>query len=259
MGEPANAIEPVEEPDVEHLVTEDDTPVDNPFSERQQKLLSDCLETSYTREGPFVAMVNVGLYSSPEVEPLVPDFLLSLDVTFPEKIWDKRNRSYFIWRYGKPPDLALEIVSNRKGGEDSTKLADYARMRVAYYVIFDPTGVLNKKRRLRLFEMRAGQLVELLDPFVGLELLGLRLCLWEGTYAQMSGTWVRFTDIEGNLLLTGTERAEQERARAEQERERAEQAQERVELAQAQAKLARERAERLARRLAELGVDPGEI
>lgn len=252
MGEPANAIEPVEEPDVEHLVTEDDTPVDNPFSERQQKLLSDCLETSYIREGPFVAMVNVGLYSSPEVEPLVPDFLLSLDVTFPEKIWEKRNRSYFIWRYGKPPDLALEIVSNRKGGEDSTKLVDYARIRVSYYAIFDPIGVLNKKRRLRLFEMRAGQLVELLDPFVGLELLGLRLCLWEGTYAQMSGTWVRFTDLEGNLLLTGTERAEQER-------ERAEQAQEQAKLAQEQAKLARERAERLARRLAELGVDPDEI
>jgi len=238
MGEPANATEPVEEPDVEHLVTEDDTPVDNPFSERQQKLLSDCLETSYTREGPFVSLVNVGLYSSPEVEPLVPDLLLSLDVTFPEQIWEKRNRSYFIWRYGKPPDLVLEIVSNRKGGEDSTKLAAYARIRVTYYVIFDPMGLLNKKRRLRLFELRAGRLVELLDPFAGLELLGLKLCLWEGTYAQMSGTWVRFTDLEGNLLLTGAERVAQERERAEQERERA---------------------ERLARRLAELGVDPNEI
>lgn len=109
----------------------------------------------------------MAIYPSPDVDPLVPDFLLSLDVGFPEKIWEKRNRSYFIWRYGKPPDLVLEIVSNRKGGEDGTKLGDYARIRVAYYAIYDPTGSLNKKRRLRVFESRAGH------PFVALELLGL--------------------------------------------------------------------------------------
>lgn len=51
MGEPANAIEPVEEPDVEHLVTEDDTPVDNPFSERQQKLLRARQKTNKVFQG----------------------------------------------------------------------------------------------------------------------------------------------------------------------------------------------------------------
>ncbi|MBT9586953.1 Uma2 family endonuclease [bacterium] len=132
MAYPASALEDgFEEPDVSHLITEDDTPVDNPFSERQQKLLSECLEVSYARESPFVALVNVAIYYSPEEEALVPDFLLSLDVRFPREIWAKRNRSYFLWRYGKAPDLMVEIVSGREGHEDTHKLARYATVRVA--------------------------------------------------------------------------------------------------------------------------------
>jgi hypothetical protein len=45
--------------------------------------------------------------------------------------------------------------------------------------------------------------------------------LWEGKYEDTPGVWLRWTDAAGNLLLTGKERAEQERQRAEQERQRA--------------------------------------
>ncbi len=87
---------------------------------------------------------------------------------------------------------------------------------------------LNKKRPLRLFECRAGRMVEVLDPHGPLDLLGLKLVLWQGTYAQMPGTWLGFADLADKLLATGEERVQQER----------------------------QRAERLARRLEELGVDP---
>jgi hypothetical protein len=56
---------PVElHPNVDHLVTEDDVPVDIVFSEEQQRLLTEPLHSSWLGPGqqrPFVAMSNVGL------------------------------------------------------------------------------------------------------------------------------------------------------------------------------------------------------
>ena len=40
------------------------------------------------------------------------------------------HRSYFVQEHGKPPDVVVEIVSNRRGCEDSNKLEGYARIRV---------------------------------------------------------------------------------------------------------------------------------
>ena len=128
-------------PVVDHLVTEDDVPVDNVFSEKQQRLLTEPLHSSWTAPGqsrPFVAMANVGLFSDVHRPPLVPDALLSLDVELPADVHPKRHRSYFVWEYGKAPDVVVEVVSNREGGEDTAKLAAYARVGVRYYAIYDP-------------------------------------------------------------------------------------------------------------------------
>ena len=54
----------------------------------------------------------------------------------------KSHRSYFVWEYGKVPDVVIEVVSNREGGEDSDKLAAYAQIKIGYYVIFDPERML---------------------------------------------------------------------------------------------------------------------
>ncbi len=131
---------------VESLVTEDDTPVDNFFSEKQQRLLTEPLFSSWQgpgKEQPFVAMANVGLFYALRRPPVVPDVLLSLGVQLPADIHLKHNRSYFIWEYGgKAPEVVIEIVSNREGGEDTNKLATYAEIGIRYYVIFDPDGML---------------------------------------------------------------------------------------------------------------------
>jgi hypothetical protein len=47
--------------------------------------------------------------------PVVPDTLLSLDVDFPEDLQLKHNRSYFVWEYGKVPELVIEVASNLEG------------------------------------------------------------------------------------------------------------------------------------------------
>jgi hypothetical protein len=103
------------------LVTEDDRPVDNLFSATQATLLVDSLYASWQhpRFGRrFIARGNIGVFYAFHQPPVVPDMFLSLDVTPPADLWKKSSRSYFIWEYGKPPEVVVEIVSNTEGGEE---------------------------------------------------------------------------------------------------------------------------------------------
>jgi len=232
--------------DIEALVIEDDTPVDNLISEKQQRLLTAPLYESWKPGIPFLAAANVGLFYAINRDPLVPDAFLSLGVQVNPDFSKKQNRSYFFWEFGKPPEAVIEIVSNRKGNERGSKLIDYARLRIQYYVIYDPLGMLGGPV-LEVFELRGLHYES--SESTWLEAVGLGLTLWEGVFEQAEGTWLRWCDHNGQPIPTGGERAEQERKRAEQERERAEQERERAEQE-------RERAERLAAYLRAQGVDP---
>lgn len=69
-------------PDISHLITEDDTPVDNIFTEKQQRLLTSPLYDSWVGPGDgrkFVTFANVGLFYTTNRPAVVPDALLSLD------------------------------------------------------------------------------------------------------------------------------------------------------------------------------------
>jgi len=235
----AFSYEPIEI-DYTHIITEDDTPVDNLFSERQQRLLAETLYASWKMAEEnrlFLAMTNVGLFFAISTPPYVPDALVSLDVRPPDNPFPKKNRSYFIWEYGKPPEIVVEIVSNRKGGELDEKLDGYARLGVAYYIVHDPELLLTRQP-LHVFARRDLRFVQISpDELPG---IGLGVTLWTGEYEDVAGTWLRWIDSEGNLLLTG-----KERQRAEQERQRAEQE--------------RQRADALAAKLRELGIDPDQV
>jgi len=196
-------------PGVEHLVTEDDTPVDNLFSEKQQRLLTEPLYASWPGPGqdrPFLAAANVGLFYAVEQPPFVPDMLLSLDVRCPDDLWPKSHRSYFMWEYGKPPDVVIEIVSNRRGGEDSDKLQGYAQIRIPYYAIFDPERMLSDEL-LRVYELHRFH-YRTCDESELLPGIGLGLRLWHGAFEDHDNTWLRWIDAEGKWIATGGERAD---------------------------------------------------
>jgi hypothetical protein len=115
---------------VENLVTEDDEPVSSMFSGMQMRLLVTPLYDSWTpppgeealgEKRSFLAAANVGVFRSPYEPPIVPDMLLSLDVE-PFDPGRREKRSYFLWEFGKPPDVVVEIVSNTKGHELDEKL-----------------------------------------------------------------------------------------------------------------------------------------
>ena len=229
-------------PDIETLVTEDDTPVDNMPSEKQQRLLTEPLYSSWVGPGagrPFLAAANVGVFHQPRNPAIVPDVFLSLDVRVAENWWDKAHRSYFVWEFGKPPDLALEIVSNRQGNEDGAKKDRYARMGVSHYVIYDPLGQVMPDV-LTVYRLHAAGYERQAEArFASLK---LGLMLWEGVFEDVPGTWLRWMDEQDVLIPTGRERAEQERQRVDQ-----------VEHLLVQE---RQRAERLEALLRRSGIDP---
>jgi Uma2 family endonuclease len=247
-------------------VTEDDKPVDNRFSERQQRLLPHLLFTSWPEGKPFEALSDVGLFYALDEPAVAPDFMLSAGVTPRPVSSDKKDRSYLVWVYGKPPDLCIEVVSNKKGEELGEKMALYAHIRVTYYVVYDPFLMLGD-RKLRAFCLSGGRYTEMLvtDPFY-LEELGLGMTLWEGTIEDVYDTWLRFTDSQGRLLLTGEELARQAEAKVEQAEVKVEQAEAKVEQAEAKVEQAEARARQaearaladrlqIARRLLAQGLD----
>jgi Uma2 family endonuclease len=209
-------------PNVDALITEDDTPVDNLPSEKQQRLLTEPLYSSWAGPGenrPFLAAANVGVFSQTRTPAIVPDMFLSLDVTIAEDWRRKEHRSYFIWEFGKPPELVLEIVSNSAGGEDTEKRKKYAWMKVPFYVIYDPQPQVMKEV-LTIYRLQGVQYKR--QETLQLEDLKLGLTLWEGEFEGKVNTWLRWTDEHGVVIPTGKERAEQEHQRAEHERQRAE-------------------------------------
>lgn len=241
--------------EVDHLVTEDDTPVDNLPSEKQQRLLIEPLYSSWSGPGPgrkFLAAANVGIFYSVRQPAIVPDMFLSLDVEVAPDWWKKQHRSYFVWEFGKMPELVLEIVSNTEGGEDGEKKQSYARMGIVYYVIYDPLRQIMPET---LTVYRLQEFTYEKQSVARFPVLKLGLVQWEGEFEGKQDRWLRWTDEQGQIIPTGKERAEAERQRAEAERQRAEQERKEKEMLLQQLERERQRAARLAERLRQLGYD----
>jgi Uma2 family endonuclease len=251
----------VTELDISHLVIEDNIPVDNFQSAQQQRLLVEPLYSAKALPAPFIAEVNVGLFYKLKSDPIVPDALLSLGVQRPDDFSQRRNRSYFVWEFGKVPDVCIEIVSNSEGDELSVSKKSqqkgrevcekdiYAQIGVPYYVVFDPLQQIQDQHEmnealLRVWMLTVGRYVELTSSegivdvrqSVWLETVGLGLTLWEGPFEEdVSRLWLRWCDRQGQVILTGAEGQEAERQRADE---------------------AEVKAQKLAERLRAMGIDP---
>ena len=96
---PQLAREDLDEPDISAIVTHTDI-----YSAMQQRLLTEPLFGDWSGPTPhedgaprsFVALANVGVFSSTRLPPIVPDMLLSADVTLHPDIFEKKHRTYFV-------------------------------------------------------------------------------------------------------------------------------------------------------------------
>ena len=150
----------------------------------------------------------------------------------------RERKSWVVWQEGKGPDVVIELLSESTAEADrSEKKRVYQdQLRVPEYFWFDPFS-----GELAGFALREGVYEPIGADASGRlvsQVLGLALARWQGAYRGVEAAWLRWTTLEGQVLPTPQEAAEQERHRAEHERQRA---------------------ERLAERLREFGVDPNAL
>jgi hypothetical protein len=195
--------------------------VDGPFAGRQQHILVEAADTSYTpppdpsRPGErrwFWAAADVPVMDGSTI--LAPDFFLALDQKPPS---DPDEKSYHL-EHRTAPDLMVEHVSNTRGHELDTKKKVYASWGCRHYVVFDPEQRIGD-RTLYVFTLVDGQYVATRGAYF--PSLGVGVTLWTTPGGEPQGTFLRLCDESGAVLMTGNERADKERARADRERAQA--------------------------------------
>jgi Uma2 family endonuclease len=164
------------------------------------------------------------------------------------------RRSFRTWEEGVVPAVVFEIVSRRTEDEDrSAKKAEYARIGVREYFLFDPEGI-SPQPRLQGFRLRQGRYQSLpLDAAGQLASRELELNL------HVEGQLLRLIDARtGERLKTDRElqdEATSQKRRADEETRRAEEQARRVEEQTRRTEEQTRRAEEQTRRANELAAE----
>jgi hypothetical protein len=105
VAEPSNNLETtVLTLDVSHLITEDDTPVDNFLTEKNQRLLTEPLYSSRPtdlRAEKFLVAANVGVYYALREPAIVPDVFFEPGCTDARRMVGQRTALLYamgIWQ-----------------------------------------------------------------------------------------------------------------------------------------------------------------
>ena len=261
-------------PDHTQLPDEDGTFVKNFHEHPQSIILTDSIGPVVERlhpDGQYAIGQDCGIYwretDPPERGAEAPDWFYVPNV--PATL-DGFRRSYVLWREHMAPFIALEFASgNGEEERDRTPLsvaADGTTTKPGKFWVYER---IIRIPYYGIYEMRTGNLeVYHLIDFVyrrmepnerghyPIPVLDVELGLWQGSYQNQELLWLRWWDSQGNLLLTGSEQVEIERALVEQERERAEQERERAQQERERAEQAERKVTQLAERLRAMGIDP---
>ncbi|NEQ36844.1 MAG: Uma2 family endonuclease [Okeania sp. SIO3I5] len=236
-----------------HLPDEDGTFVKNFQEHPQSILLTDSIGAILQQrhpDGNYAIGQDSGIYwrqtEPPEKGAEAPDWFYVPNV--PPLLDGEFRRSYCLWQEPTPPLIALEFASGDGTEElDKTPLSVspdgkttkpgkfwvYEQIiQIDYYGIY-----IVKTGNLQMYHLENNSYRQMSPNERGhylIEPLGIELGKWEGFYQNQALSWLRWWDSEGNLLLTGAEGKEIEKARAEKETARAE-----AETARAEAETAR--------------------
>jgi Uma2 family endonuclease len=201
----------------------------------QLALLVDCLEWWWRDRNDFFIGANLTVYYSRDQlrhrEFRGPDFFLVRDTECGPR------RSWVVWEEGgRYPDLIIELLSADTARVDrgEKKRLYQDAFRTPEYFWFSPHTLEFAGFRL------AGKTYREIpaDP------RGWRFSEELGLYLGVAGGRLRFFTVDGRLLPSSAEAADEEHARAEQEREQAQQEREQAQQERARAEREREHAER---------------
>jgi len=248
-----------------------DDPVDNVNQPALAAALTDSLHQAGRIAETALTLTNYGICATVNGQIVVkaPDWAYVANITVTRS---EVERSYTPNLQGPVPSIVMEFISATAGDEYSSKptyppgkwFYYESVLKVPYYAIFEPNSgdlelyQLQEEGRytLRTMAENGRYWIDSMQLFLG---------VWPGDRENRSGYWLRWWDAEGNLLLWGIERAEQEAQRAEQEAQRAEQEAQRAEQeaqrAEQEAQRAEQeaqRAERLRAQLRAAGIEPEE-
>ena len=245
-------------PDHTQLPQTDGTFVKNFQEHPQSLLLTDSirpiLDTLHTN-GHYAIGQDCGIYwrltDPPERGAEAPDWFYVPNVA--PLLDGKRRRSYVMWQEIIAPLIVIEFVSG-DGSEERDATSPFTgeqskagkfwvyeqAIRAPFYAIYEVD-----KAAVEVYELIANRYQRCIPNERGhfpIAPMGVELGIWQGQYINQTLPWLRWWDGNGHLLLSGDERAEQEKQRAEQEKQRADRE--------------KRRADRLADKLKELGIDP---
>ncbi len=253
---------------------------DDPVGNFQRPILaaalSDALEENGRIQPEMLMASNFGLVATVKQKTVVkaPDWLYVPRVN-PAASREVR-RSYTPYTEGDPIAVVMEFLSQTECGELSArssypygKLYFYERiLQVPTYVTFDPEDLSLEVRQLEKSdgsneshdephdEPHDERRYQLQTPDeqgrYWIPELNLFLGTWYGERLGHTIHWLRWWDMEGNLLLWSSERAEIEKQRAEVEKQRAETEKQRADSEQARAEAEKQRADAAEAELAEL-------
>lgn len=234
-------------PDHTQLPESDGTFVKNFQEHPQSILLTDSIQPVLQQlhpDGRYCIGQDSGIYwritEPPQRGAEAPDWFYVPNVD--PLVDGQMRRSYVMWYETIAPLIVLEFVSGN-GSEERDKTPITGKfwvyeqgIRVPFYGIYEV-----KKAQVEMYHL-VENAYQLMTPnergHFAIPQMGVELGIWQGTYQNAALPWLRWWDAQGNLLLTGDERAEQEHQRAEQERQRA---------------------DRLAAYLRSQGIDPDQI
>jgi Uma2 family endonuclease len=210
-----------------------DDPVENIQQPRLSAGLLDALGCNDRIPAHSLIASNFALVATINGKTVVkaPDWLYVPEINERERSNTSIRRSYTPWAEGGPVAIVMEFLSEDDNGELSDRRSPpYGKryfyeqiLKVPTYVIFDPANA-----ELEVYQLQNNRYK--LTPLNGegrvwIPELELFLGVWSGDRERTYAHWLRWWDLEGNLLLWGSEQADLERVRAEQERIRADEEQ----------------------------------
>ncbi len=242
-------LERNEIPEIEIPPTQDQLPCDDgiPMETARHKLQMDLLVdplAAWLRDRDAYVAGNMFVYFSPNQvknhDFRGPDVFVVLDVPKGER------KSWVVWEEGKGPDVVIELLSTSTAMFDKRQKKEIyqRRLRVPEYFWFDPFNhkdfagfAISDHGYEPISPDDQGRLIS--------QQLGLALVYWTGLYADTTTVWLRWATLDGVLLPT-------DRELAEQAQQVAEQAQQRAEIAESLLAQERDRVQQLLAQLAQL-------
>lgn len=210
-------------PSQDELPCEDDIPMESERHKLQMELLLETLQPWLAQRGEGYAGGNMFLYFS--LAQTRGQYFRGPDVFVVLGVPKGERKSWVVWEEGKAPDIVIELLSESTRERDKTLKKQIYReqLRIPEYYWYDPFNP-DDWAGFRLSGMEYQPLEPDGSGRISSQQLQLSLLRWPGSYRGVPAVWLRWATPQGDLLLTGEERAEQERSRTEQERSRAERA-----------------------------------